>query len=277
MSGGVVNSTGFHALSMDGSAGTTSAAGLSMTAAPTQSKTGAASGVVTVVSGATSGHGKTGTTSVQTLNGSTVLMNCRISGGASLDTSANKSQPAVSHVNNGPISESVAVLSATPSAIIRTSSTSAQHTAISSQQAAKSVPTVTLVRPPMQTPSNASQSGGNAVTVLTTPAVSFSGASVSLQNKPDCAKTILQTGGHVVASAASTGSTATMRSPTGLQNVRTSVPSTVAAAPSGGVRAIAQQVLAPRLTQTQANTANVQNIQLPPGNHLREVFSYTLD
>lgn len=251
-----------------------------MTAAQTQSKTGAASGVVTVVSGATPGHAKTGTTSVQTLNGSTVLMNCRISGGASLDTSANKSQPAVSHVNNGPIAastESVAVLSAAPSAIIRTSSTSAQHTAISSQQSAKSVPTVTLVRPPMQTPSNTSQSGGNAVTVLTPPAVGFSGASVSLQNKSDSTKTVLQTGGHVVASAASTGSTATMRSPTGLQNVRTSVPATVAAAPSGGVRAVAQQVLAPRLTQTQPNTANVQNIQLPPGNYLREVFSNTLD
>lgn len=265
MQGGVNNSTGFHASSMDGSAGTTSAAGLSMTAAQTQSKTGTASGVVTVVSG----HGKTGTTSVQTLNGSTVLMNCHIPGGASLDTSANNSQPAVSHVNNGPVSasnESVVVLSATPSTIIRTSSTSAQNTVISSQQSAKSVPTVTLVRPPMQTPSNTSQSGGSAVTVLTSPAVSFSSTPGSLQNKLDSTKTILQTGGHVVASAASTGSTVTVRSPTVLQNLRTSVPSTIATTPSGGIRAIAQQVLAPRLTQTQPNAANIQNIQLPPGN-----------
>ncbi|KAJ8259711.1 hypothetical protein GJAV_G00172550 [Gymnothorax javanicus] len=50
-----------------------------------------------------------------------------------------------------------------------------------------------------------------------------------------------------------------------LQSVtRTPTPATVAAGP-GGIRAIAPQVLAPRLPQTPQNQPNIQNIQLPPG------------
>uniref|UniRef100_A0A8C4DQI6 TATA-box binding protein associated factor 4 n=1 Tax=Dicentrarchus labrax TaxID=13489 RepID=A0A8C4DQI6_DICLA len=241
--GGVSNSTGSHGSSMDGATGTTSAAGPSMTAAQTQSKPGAASGVVTVVSDVTSGVGKPGTTCVQTLNGSTVVMNCHIAGGTSADSSGNNSQPAVTLVNNGPVSVSKG--SAAPSV--------------------KSVPTVTLVRPPMQTPTLTSQSGGNPTTVLTSAAVSVSSATGALVNKFDSTKTIIQTGGHVVASSVATGTTATVRSPTVLQNLRTSVPSTIAATPPGGIRAIAPQVLAPRLTQPQQNAPNIQNIQLPPG------------
>lgn len=267
MQGGVINSTGSHASSMDGAAGTTSAAGPSVTAAQTQSKLPTATGVVTVVSEATSVVGKTGTTAVQTLNGSTVLVNCHIPGGGSVDSSGHNSQPAVSHVNNGPISvskENTAVSLATPSTIIRTCPTSSQNSVISTQQTAKSVPTVTLVRPPMQTPSNTSQSGGTTSTVPTPTAVAVSSTSGSL-NKLDSTKTTIQTGGHIVVSTTTTGATATVRSPTILQTLRTSVPSTIATTPTGGVRPLTQQVLAPRLTQPQANATNIQNIQLPPG------------
>lgn len=279
MQGGVINSTGSHASSMDGAAGTTSAAGPSVTAAQTQSKLPTATGVVTVVSEATSVVGKTGTTAVQTLNGSTVLVNCHTPGGGSVDSSGHNSQPAVSHVNNGPISvskESTAVSLATPSTIIRTCPTSTPNTVISTQQTAKSVPTVTLVRPPMQTPSNTSQSGGNPCTVLTPTAVAVSSTSGSPLNKLDSTKTTIQTGGHIVVSTGATGATATVRSPTILQTLRTSVPSTIATTPTGGVRPLTQQVLAPRLTQPQANAANIQNIQLPPGNYLLLNSSYKL-
>ncbi|KAJ4933871.1 hypothetical protein JOQ06_006680 [Pogonophryne albipinna] len=201
--GGVISSTGSPGSSMDGAAGNTS----SMTAAQTQPKPGTASGVVTVVSGATSGVDKPATTAVQTLNGSAVLMNCHVTGGS-----------------GGITSQSAVTL---PSV--------------------KSVPTVTLVRPPMQTPPNPSH------TVLTSP-TSTTG---SLINKFDSTKTIMQ--------AVATGTPAIMRSPTVFQHVRTSVPSTIAATPPAGIRAIAPQVLAPRLTQPQQNTPNIQNIQLPPG------------
>ncbi|KAI4824119.1 hypothetical protein KUCAC02_012662 [Chaenocephalus aceratus] len=238
--GGVISSTGSPGSSMDGAAGNTS----SITA--TQPKPGTASGVVTVVSGATSGVDKPATTAVQTLNGSAVLMNCHVTGGSGGKTS----QSAVTLVNTGPVSvsrEGATVLSANTITGIRTSSTSAQHVVISSQPSVKSVPTVTLVRPPMQTPPNPSH------TVLTSP-TSTTG---SLINKFDSTKTIMQ--------AVATGTPATMRSPTVFQHVRTSVPSTIAATPPAGIRAIAPQVLAPRLTQPQQNTPNIQNIQLPPG------------
>uniref|UniRef100_UPI0037E7FB2E transcription initiation factor TFIID subunit 4-like isoform X2 n=1 Tax=Semicossyphus pulcher TaxID=241346 RepID=UPI0037E7FB2E len=240
---------------MDGAVGTSN-----MTAA--QSQPGTAGGVETVVSEATSVVGKPGTSAVQTLNGSAVVMNCHIPGGASADSSASGSQPAVTLVNNGPVSVSkgsATVLSAAPSTIIRTTS---PHSAVtSSQPSVKSVPTVTLVRPPMQTP-NTSQSGGSATTVLTSPAVSVTSTAGSILNP---SKTIIQTSGHVIASTVATGTTATMRSPTVLQNLRTSVPTTIAATPPAGIRAIAPQVLAPRLTQPQQNAPNIQNIQLPPG------------
>ncbi|XP_028266117.1 transcription initiation factor TFIID subunit 4-like [Parambassis ranga] len=246
--GGVSNSTESHDSSMDGTAGITSAA-----AAESQPKPGAASGVVTVVSDATPTVGKPGTTGVQTLNGSAVVMNCHITGGGPADS--HDAQPTVTLVNNGPVSVSkgsTAVLSGTPSTIIRTT-LSAQNavtsSVISSQSSVKTVPTVTLVRPPMQT--NTSQSAGNPAAVLTSPAVSVTSTAGSLVSK-----TVLHT-------LASTVTTATVRSPTVVQNLRTPIPSTNT--PPGGVRAIAPQMLAPRLTQPQQNTPNIQNIQLPPG------------
>ncbi|KAI3357574.1 hypothetical protein L3Q82_015977 [Scortum barcoo] len=246
--GGVINSEGSHGSSMDGAlaaaaAGTTPAAGPSTTAAQTQSTPGAASGAVAVVS---DGAGKQGAAGVQTLNGSAVVVNCHVPGGASADSGGNsQQQPAVTLVNNGPVPASKGSPAAPSSTIIRTSSTSAT--------VPKSVPTVTLVRPPMQ-------SGG------TPAAVSTPAAATVAVSKTDTGKSpIIQTGGHVAASIVATGTTASLRSPTVLQNLRTSVASTIAATPPGGVRAIAPQVLAPRLTQPQQNAPNIQNIQLPPG------------
>ncbi|XP_034552337.1 transcription initiation factor TFIID subunit 4-like isoform X2 [Notolabrus celidotus] len=126
------------------------------------------------------------------------------------------------------------------------------------QPPVNNVPTVTLVRTPMQTPTSTVQSGGNPTTVLTSPVVSVTSTTGSIVNKLDPTKSVFQTSGH-------TATTATMRSPTVLQNLRTSVPSTIAATPPAGIRAIAPQVFAPRLPQPQQNAPNIQNIQLPPG------------
>ncbi|XP_029995107.1 transcription initiation factor TFIID subunit 4-like isoform X2 [Sphaeramia orbicularis] len=264
--GGVINSTGSQGSSMDGAEGTNSAAGPSVTAAQTQSKPATASGVVTVVTDATSGVGKPGTTGVQTLNGSTVVVNCHTPGGASVDSSSKNSQSAVPAVNNGPGSLSkgnTAVLPDTPpSTIIRTSSTSVQNAVTAP---VNSVPTVTLARPPMQTLINTSQSGGTPPTVVTSAAVTVTSTTAAATNNPDTSKPVLQTGAAVVASGVVSVPAATIKSPTVVQNLRTSVPSTIAAAPVGGIRAIAPQVLAPRLTQPQQNAPNIQNIQLPPG------------
>ncbi|XP_060912952.1 transcription initiation factor TFIID subunit 4-like [Labrus mixtus] len=239
--GGVISSTGSLDSNRDGAAGTTSAAGPSLTAGQSQSKTGAAGGVETASSDATT------VVKLQTLNGSAVATRCHLPGAAG--PADGGSQPAVTLVNNG---------HAAPSTITRTSSTSRLQTAVVSS--VKSEPTVTLVRAPVQTPTNTSQSGGSPATVLTSPAVTVTGATGPLVNKIDTSKTVFHTSGHKVA-------TGTMRSSTVLQNLRTSAPSTIAAAtpPPAGIRAIAPQVLAPRLTQTQQNAPNIQNIQLPPG------------
>lgn len=259
---------------MDGAAGTTSAAGSGMTAGHSQSKTGTASGVVTVASDTGAGLGKPATTGVQTLNGSNVVINSHIPGGAPSDSSGNNSLPAVTVVNNGPgsVAKGNVVLPATSSNIIQTSSVNTQNavtsTVISSQPSLNSVPTVTLVRPPMQTHTITSQSGGNSTTVLTSPVVSVTSTAGPglLVNKFESPKTIIQTTAQVATSSVVTGATATVKSPTVLQNVRTSIPSTIAAASPGGIRAIAPQVLAPRLTQPQQSAPSIQNIQLPPGN-----------
>ncbi|XP_076023091.1 transcription initiation factor TFIID subunit 4-like [Genypterus blacodes] len=247
--GGVINSAGSQGSSMDRAAGTAPAAGPCLTAGQSQpnAATAAARVVVTVASDVTAGTGKPGSTGVQTLNGSIVMVNSRGAVGVTGD-----SQPAATAANNGPVSKgNVVVVSAAPSAIIRTP-TSAHNTVtvISSQPGTNSVPTVTLVRPPMQTPTNTSQNANNPLTVLTSPAVSVAGAAVN------SSKTLLQ----------SAQVAATLKSPTVLQTLRASVPSAVAApGPGVGIRPIAPPVLAPRLPQPQQRAPNIQNIQLPPG------------
>lgn len=262
--GGVINSTGSLQPSMDGVAGSASAAGPNLTAAQSPSKTGTTTEVVTAVSDVSSAVGKPGMTALQTLNGSAVVMNCHTA-----DSGGNSAQSAVTLVNNGPVSVSkgsAVVSSVAPTTIIRTSSTSPLSAVVSSQSHVNSVPTVTLVRPPMQTPTSTVQSGGSPTTVLTSPPGSVASTTGALVNKLNPTKSVLQTSGHTAISTVVTATTATIRSPTVLQNLRTSVPSTIAAAPPAGIRAIAPQVFAPRLTHPQPNAPNIQNIQLPPGN-----------
>ncbi|XP_062315238.1 transcription initiation factor TFIID subunit 4-like [Osmerus eperlanus] len=256
--GGVINSTRSQGSTMDAAAGTTSAAGSGM--AGGQSKL--VGGIVTVA-----GSGKPETTGVQTLNGSSVMINSHNSE-SSTNSSSNNTSPATTIVNNGPGSgvKGNVILSSTSGTVIQTPLINT-HKAVTStvisqpSSTLNSVPTVTLVRPPMQTPgANTQQSGSN--TVLTS-AVSVANPACSgpQTNKFETPKTIIQTTAQIAASSA----TAAVKSPPTLQNViRTSTPTTIAANP-GGIRAIAPQVLAPRLAQPQQNAPNIQNIQLPPG------------
>lgn len=209
----------------DGAAGIAAAAAAepSATAVQEQPKPGAAGGVITVASEAKS---KSGPNGVQTVNGSAVPMNCHLPGGAA--------------VNNGAASGPGAA-AASATSIVRTAS----HNNVTSSQ--QTVPTVTLVRPPVPNPSSSSPAS---------PAASSSSGSVP--DKVEGTKPIIQ----AVAPAA----TATITSPTVLQNLRTPAPSTIAISTGGGVRPLGQQLVAPRLSQPQQTTTSVQNIQLPPGN-----------
>ncbi|MEQ2275802.1 hypothetical protein XENORESO_009057 [Xenotaenia resolanae] len=231
---------------MDGTAGITPAAEPSTTAAQSHSGYLTKSGAVTGASGATAGVDKQQATDAPALDESGAVMNCHIPG-------SGQSVSSQKAVVNGPAS-------ASHSFIIQTS-LSAQNTSTSSgnssQPSVKTVPTVALVRPAMQISANESQSADGPNTA------SSESGSVSCKTEPT--KTTTQTGAQVLASGVLTSTTATMRSPTVLQNLRTSLSSTVGANPPGGIRTIAPQVLAPRLTQPHQNATGIQNIQLPPG------------
>ncbi|XP_013889141.1 transcription initiation factor TFIID subunit 4 [Austrofundulus limnaeus] len=238
---------------MDGTAGVSSTAeSSSMTAAQSQPKPATTTGAVEATLHPAGG---------ETLNGSTAAAaaNCHIPRGGGEQHS--DSSPSAVTLANGPASARQEGAAGT---VFRTS-LSAQNTVTSPvaspQPSVKTVPTVTLVRPPMQTSTNDIQS--NPTTVLTPlPSVSVTCATTGSTpvNKADSIKTIMQTGVQVVASTGGTGTTATVRSPTVLQNLRTAAPSTITATapPPGGIRTIAPQVLGPRLSQPQRNATTVQ-------------------
>ncbi|XP_054901945.1 transcription initiation factor TFIID subunit 4-like [Poeciliopsis prolifica] len=229
---------------MDGTAGITSVAEPITTAAQSPFGSLTTSGAVTGASGATAGADKQQATGAPALDGKSAVMNCHIPGSGESDS-------AQTAVVNAPASASSGF-------IIRTS-LSAQNTSTSSgsspQLAEKTVPTVALVRPPMQTSASESQSTDSPNTVL-----SSGSGSVSCKTEPT--KSITQPGTQVLPSGVLT---ATMRNPTVLQNLRTTLSSPISAAPPGGIRTIAPQVLAPRLTQPQQNATSIQNIQIPAG------------
>ncbi|XP_062397741.1 transcription initiation factor TFIID subunit 4-like [Sardina pilchardus] len=218
---------------------------------------------------------------------------------ASSINSVSSTVPAVTVVNNGPgsvVKGQTIVLPTSSSTVIQTSlmnTPNVTSTVISSQTSCLTTgPTVTLVRPPMQSPGPVTTQNGSNNSVLTANVnvahlalsnTSTPVSSVPQINKSESPKTIIQTTtqtgsptvvagnltlGQPMQSTLQPGTAGTVsavgKSPI-LQNVtRTSVPTTITASP-GGIRAIAPQVLAPRLPNTQQSQPNVQNIQLPPG------------
>ncbi|XP_064779452.1 transcription initiation factor TFIID subunit 4-like isoform X2 [Oncorhynchus masou masou] len=237
---GVINST---RSTMDTAAGTTAAAGSGMTAGHSQSKTGAAGCVVTVVPDHGEGIGKTGSAGVQTLNGSSVVINSH-----NLVSSASSTVPAVTVVNNGPgsVVEGNVIL---PSTSIQTSlmDNAVTSTVVSSPPSVlNSVPTVTLVRPPMHTTGAVTSPSGSNTFLTSSVNVAHPACSGAQINKSESPKTTIQKTAQLTGTAVAKS------------------PSTIAISP-GGIRAIAPQVLAPRLPQPQQNAPNIQNIHLPPG------------
>ncbi|XP_061113508.1 transcription initiation factor TFIID subunit 4-like isoform X2 [Conger conger] len=308
--GGVINNTRSQGSAMDPATGIASPAGSETSVGPSQGKTGAVSAMVTVVPNHDVDSGKVGTSVVQTLNGSNVVINSHNSGSVSAfagtppSTSSGRScsntVPAVTVVNNGPgsvVKENVnALLPPSSSTVIQTSLMNAQNiTTVISSTNLSSGPTVTLVRPPMQSPGlGATQNGSNNTVLASTTNVANLSTTVAsgipLQTPPvfksESPKTIIQTTPQTIAtgvvanagnvnlcqpmqsalhSATHVSTTGAIGKNTVLQNLtRTSTSATVAATP-GGIRAIAPQVLAPRLPHTSQSQPNIQNIQLPPG------------
>ncbi|XP_042740727.1 transcription initiation factor TFIID subunit 4 isoform X2 [Lagopus leucura] len=221
--GGVINhNTRSQTSALDGatttSTSTTTAAagGSEVTAAPGTLSQGKSVVISTMATALSTRNGKIGTTTVQTLNGSNVVMNSHHTGSAAFSgtpvTANPASAPAVAPlVNNGPGSVGKgntvnAVLPSASNTVIQTSflntavssASSSSPTVISSQpppSVGSGGPTVTLVRPPIHTAGPtvaaagaATQNGSNTVinstiSVGSFPAVATAtvGSGVSLQ------------------------------------------------------------------------------------------------
>ena len=244
--GGVINSGS----PMDGAGGTTAAVVSGMTAGPTPTKTSAVSDAATVP--ADPAMGAPAAIAVKTLNGSNLVTISHIPAGG---------VPIVPK-GNAPLSTTANTINPT---YLPSLHNVVASTVIAPQSSPSSVPTVTLVRPPMQTPPVSSQ--GAVIPTSTVASVTSTQGPGPVINAFESPKTIIQTTAPLsTVSAVPTVATVAVKSPTVLQNVRTSVPSSIIAAPgSAAVRTIAAQVLAPRIGQPQPNAPNVQNIQLPPG------------
>nr|XP_023646331.1 transcription initiation factor TFIID subunit 4 isoform X2 [Paramormyrops kingsleyae] len=293
--GGVINNTRSPGSAMDAAtAGIASATDSEPLAGLSQSKTVAVSAIGTTVSNHATVRGKSGTSAVQTLNGSSVI-NSHSSG--SVAAFAGTPEPAsggtenvasaVTVVNNGPGSavRGGAVLPPASSTVIQTSFMNTQNivtsTVITPQALALSTaPGVALVRPPMQAAGSATTQNGNnavltsgvSVAALPTPGIPSQSVTVSVTTgaqviKSESPKTLPQ--GLVSSAGGLTLGQATQPAPIAkspaLQAVtRAPTPSSPAASPAG-IRAIAPPVLAPRLSQAAPSQPNIQNIQLPPG------------
>ncbi|XP_067410233.1 transcription initiation factor TFIID subunit 4 [Emydura macquarii macquarii] len=217
--GGVINhNTRSQGSALDGATttsttttATAAAGGSEAVAAPGTLSQGKSVVISTMATALSTRNGKIGTTTVQTLNGSNVVMNSLHSGSAAFSGTPATANPAVAPavaplVNNGPGSVGKgntvnAVLPSASNTVIQTSflspavssTSSSSPTVISSQPPPSIVgagPTVALVRPPIHTAgptvAAATQNGSNTVinstiSVGSFPAVATVGSGVSLQ------------------------------------------------------------------------------------------------
>lgn len=197
-----------------------------------------------------------------------------VSSGPSSSSPSDEASTSVPVVNNGPgvaKGHGNITVAPSPNTVIQSSYGNTPASAASSAG-----PSVTVVRPSMQTAgtgltingSNNNTTVANVATpgITTTSTTSTTTTTPLLMNqtpasvsasKSESPKTIIQSaGGMTLGPGVVKGAV--------LQGVaRTAAPATVAAS-SPAIRAIAPQVLAPRLPQSNPGQ-NIQNIQLPPG------------
>ncbi|XP_078103995.1 transcription initiation factor TFIID subunit 4 [Sander vitreus] len=244
--------------------------------ASTDSTTGHDPGKTLVVSGAVTSlpnhQGKVGSCSVQTFNGSQTI-NSHNSGSAAplvgatvTSVTANSSSTAISvtAVNNGPVMSkglTSAIMHPSSNSVIQTSFMNSQSVVASAQSVSQATgPTVTLVRPPMQTAGSCATLNGNnnvshAVDIHT-----------PLVNNSQPANSLSVSASHIIKAEPPTTVIQSPPQPAVTPGAVSAprILSTVAAGP-GGIRALAPQMLAPRLPQTPSGQPSIHNIQLPPG------------
>lgn len=215
---------------------------------------------------------KTGTTTGQTFSGGDA-MEARAESGTPVSNSSSVGDTTAGMVlNNGP----GGVVAAVKGPVNSGGSAPSTSGTVIIQTSAATGATMTVVRPAVQTApaatalavngSNVQQApaAGTGVTLTLTPQTSGQPLAPALITKPELAKSIIQSAAGTVAVAQQIHVSPGPAKGAVLQQsiVRTAVP----ASSPAGVRVIApQQVLAPRLPQSNPGQPSIQNIQLPPG------------
>ncbi|KAF3689520.1 Transcription initiation factor TFIID subunit 4 [Channa argus] len=250
--------------------------------ASTDSTAGQDPGKTLVVSGDVTSlpnhQGKVGSYPVQTFNGSQA-MNSHNSGSAAplggttvTSGSGNNSGPAVSvtAVNSGTVLSKglpTAIMPLSSNSVIQTPLMNSQSVAASAQPVSQTTgPTVTLVRPPMQTAGSGATLNGNndAIPALLTNTTAQPGIGIQpplANNGPLSSSVSVSAGSHIIKAEPPTTIIQSAPQPV----VTPGAVSASVAVGQGGIRAITPQTLAPRLPQASPGQPSVHNFQLPPG------------
>ncbi|XP_062318369.1 transcription initiation factor TFIID subunit 4-like [Osmerus eperlanus] len=239
-------------------------------------------------------HAEKVTSSVKTFNGSTIIVS-HSSGTTSSLTGMSKictGSESGSTVVSNELKLSNVTMPPTSNSVIQTC-INQQNTVTSSPAAGLGGGlTVTLVKPCMQTAGSYTTLNGDSCTEnvkapkepLTSapfrsiqtpllnsdqsPSSSVPASAESHIAKAEAVQTIIKTEPQTVPAVVTNADNLTpgiiIKNPLLQSTPKTCTP-VIAAASPGGIRAIAPQVLAPRLSQTSPNQPNLQNIQLPPG------------
>ncbi|XP_039653994.1 transcription initiation factor TFIID subunit 4-like isoform X2 [Perca fluviatilis] len=255
--------------------------------ASTDSTTGHDPGKTLVVSGAVTSlpnhQGKVGSCSVQTFNGSQTINShnsgsaAPIAGATVTSVTANSSSStviSVTAVNSGPVMSkglTSAIMHPSSNSVIQTSLVNSQSVVGPAQCVSQATgPTVTLVRPPMQTAgSGATLNGNNNVShAVVSNTTGHTGIDIHtpLVNNSQPANSSSVSAPHIIKAEPPTTIIQSPQQPAVTPGAVSAprILSTVAAGP-GGIRALTPQMLAPRLPQTPSGQPSVHNIQLPPG------------
>lgn len=200
------------------------------------------------------------------LGGTTVTSGTGNSGGPAVSVTA---------VNSGAVLSkglATAIMPPSSNSVIQTPLMNSQSVVTSAPPVNQAAgPTVTLVRPPMQTPGpgvtlNGNNNASPAVVASTTGQPGVGIQTPHVNNGPPSSSVSVSAASHIVKAEPPTtiiqSAPQTAVTPGAVSAPRASA--TVAAVP-GGIRTLAPQMLAPRLPQTSPGQPSVHNIQLPPG------------
>lgn len=212
--------------------------------------------------------GKVGSYSAQTFNGSQTMNSHNAGSAAPAEGTTVTGAAGTPTVSSGAaLSKGLLGATVPPSSggVIQTPLLTSDGVAAAAQAASQAPgPTVTLVRPPMQTPgSSVTLNGNNSVNSADGSSTTEQAGVALANNGQPCNAGSGSAGTHIIKAEPPTTIIQSAPQPAGTPSVVSApqIPAMVA----GGIRAPNPQMLAPRLPQPSPGQPSVHNIQLPAG------------